>query len=197
MTKRHIRFLLLSVLFMAPSFARAQASFDPGEGCLNVIDFSFGQRLGKYGDRCISASYLHERFIDEHFSIGGGVGYSHHGRYDFSAVPIFLSAHCFFLDRRFSPFVNLRVGGFVMAGKNNVDTYQEYSLSGKSADFNLYVSPSVGIKAHVTPNIGIIASVGDEVYLLKAFDTGRNDYHSKLAHSLSVSLGVCFQIDGW
>ena len=50
---------------------------------------------------------------------------------------------------------------------------------------------------HITPNIGVLASVNDEAYLIKAFDTNRNDYRSKLIHSLGVNIGVCFQIKGW
>jgi hypothetical protein len=53
---------------------------------------------------------LHEVFINERFAIGGGIGYSHHKKYRFSAIPVFLSTHYFFLDKRFSPFVNLRFG---------------------------------------------------------------------------------------
>ena len=50
---------------------------------------------------------------------------------------------------------------------------------------------------HITPNIGIMASISDEAYLVKAFDTQRNDYKNKLIHDLGISIGVCFQINGW
>ena len=116
--KHFILFILLTMLSTA--FARAQASFDSERGCLNVVDFSHGQKLGEYGDKCISASYLHEVFINERFAIGGGIGYSHHKKYRFSAIPVFLSTHYFFLDKRFSPFVNLRFGGFGLFGEKNV-----------------------------------------------------------------------------
>ena len=52
----------------------AQTSFDLGEGCLNVIDVTLAQGVGEYGDKCISANYLHEKFINERFSIGAGIG---------------------------------------------------------------------------------------------------------------------------
>ena len=195
--KLHRRFLFwLSLLFTA-SFAEAQTSFDPQGGCLNVVDFSFGQKLGKYGDNCITTSYLHEVFINERFAIGGGIGYSHHEKYSFSAIPVFLSAHYFFLDKRFSPFVNLRVGGFGSFGEKNVNTNQKYSLSGKKPDFNLFVSPGIGVKVHITPHIGILASINDDAYLVNAYDTNKNDYRSKLIHDLGISIGVCFQIRGW
>ena len=58
-----IQILLLLTLLSATAFARAQASFDSERGCLNVVDFSHGQRLGEYGDKCVSINYLHEKFI--------------------------------------------------------------------------------------------------------------------------------------
>ena len=192
-----IRILLLQALLSATVFARAQTSFDSEGGCLNVVDFSHGQKLGEYGDRCISASYLHEVFINERFAIGGGIGYSHHEKYMFSAIPVFLSTHYFFLDKRFSPFVNLRVGGFGMFGEKNVDTKEKYSVSSNKLDFNLFVSPGIGVKMHITPSIGILVSTNDDAYLVNAFDTNKNDYKNKLIHDLGISIGVCFQIKGW
>ena len=193
--KHFILFILLTMLSTA--FARAQASFGSERGCLNVVDFSHGQKLGEYGDKCISASYLHEVFINERFAIGGGIGYSHHKKYRFSAIPVFLSTHYFFLDKRFSPFVNLRFGGFGLFGEKNVDTKEKYSLSSKKPDFNLFVSPGIGVKMHITPSIGILVSINDDAYLVNAFDTNKNDYKNKIVHDLGINIGVCFQIKGW
>ena len=192
-----IQILLLLTLLSATAFARAQASFDSERGCLNVVDFSHGQKLGEYGDKSISASYLHEAFINERFAIGGGIGYSHHKKYRFSAIPVFLSTHYFFLDKRFSPFVNLRVGGFGMFGEKNVDTKQKFSISSKKPDFNLFISPGIGVKMHITPDIGILVSINDDAYLVNAFDTNKNDYKNKLIQDLGINIGVCFQIKGW
>ena len=191
------RILLLLALLSATAFARAQASFDSEGGCLNVVDFSHGQKLGEYGDKCVSVNYLHEVFINERFAIGGGIGYSHHKKYRFSAIPVFLSTHYFFLDKRFSPFVNLRFGGFGLFGENNVDTKEKYSLSSKKPDFNLFVSPGIGVKMHITPDIGILVSINDDAYLVNAFDTNKNDYKNKLIQDLGINIGVCFQIKGW
>ena len=192
-----IRFLFVLMMLIAPSFAKAQTSFDPEEGCLNVVDVSYSQGIGEYGDGGISANYLHEKFNNDRFSIGAGIGYSYHQKYQFSAIPIYVSTHYFFLDRRFSPFVNLRAGGFILLNKKNVGTNEKYSLSKDKQGFSLFVSPSIGVKMHITPNIGIMASISDEAYLVKAFDTQRNDYRNKLIHDLGISIGVCFQINGW
>ena len=189
------------ILFLAVTaplhIARAQASFDAGEGCLNVVEVSYAQGIGEYGDGGISANYLHEKFINERFSIGAGIGYNHHEKYKFSAIPVFLSTHYFFLDKQFSPFVNLCVGGFALFNTKNVGTNEKYSLSKEKQGFSLFMSPSVGVKMHITPNIGIMASISDEAYLVNAFDTNRNDYKSRLIHSMGINVGVCFQIKGW
>ena len=195
--KHYRRFLLLLVMMSAVTFGMAQTSFDPKEGCLNVIDVTLAQGVGEYGDKCISANYLHEKFINERFSIGPGIGYSHHNNYKFSAIPVFLSTHYFFLDKGFSPFVNLRIGGFALFNAKNVGTNETYSLSKEKQGFSLFMSPSIGVKMHITPNIGVMASISDEAYLVNAFDTQKNDYKSKLIHDLGVSVGLCFQIKGW
>ena len=70
-----IRFLFVLMMLIAPSFAKAQTSFDPEEGCLNVVDVSYSQGIGEYGDGGIAANYLHEKFINDRFSIGAGIGY--------------------------------------------------------------------------------------------------------------------------
>ena len=194
MYKKTIITILLAVIVVS---GRAQTSFDTGDGCLNVIDISYAQGIGEYGDGGLSANYLHEKFVNERFSIGAGIGYSYHKNYRFSAIPIYLSTHYFFLDKRFSPFVNLRIGGFAMFNKDNVGTNEKYSLSKEKQGFSLFMSPSVGVKMHITPNIGIMASISDEAYLVNAFDTNRNDYKSRLIHSMGINVGVCFQIKGW
>ena len=194
MNKKTIITILLALIVVS---GRAQTSFDSGEGCLNVIDNSYTQGIGEYGDGGLSANYLHEKFINERFSIGAGIGYSYHKNYKFSAIPIYLSTHYFFLDSKFSPFVNLRVGVFALFNAKNVGSNEKYSLSKEKQGFSLFMSPSIGVKMHITPNIGIMASISDEAYLVNAFDTNRNDYKSKLIHGLGINVGVCFQIKGW
>ena len=191
------RFLFLLTLLSVATFGKAQTSFDPEEWCLNVVEVSYAKGVGEYGDGGLSGNYLHEKFINERFSIGAGIGYSHHKNYKFSAIPIYLSTHYFFLDRKFSPFVNLRVGGFALFNAKNVGSNEKYSLSKEKQGFSLFMSPSVGVKVHITPSLGIMASISDEAYLVKAFDVNKNDYKSRLIHSMGINAGVCFQIKGW
>ena len=194
MNKQTIITILLAVIVVS---GRAQTSFDTGDGCLNVIDISYAKGVGEYGDGGLSANYLHEKFINERFSIGAGIGYNHHEKYKFSAIPVFLSTHYFFLDKQFSPFVNLCVGGFALFNAKNVGTNEKYSLSKEKQGFSLFMSPSVGVKVHITPSLGIMASISDEAYLVKAFDVNKNDYRNKLINSLGINIGIFFQIKGW
>ena len=173
------------VILLSPQIVKAQISFDPGEGCLNVVDFTAGKGFGGSGSNSIAAQYVHEGFINEQFSIGGGVGYSYLNSYHSSAIPLFFSTHYFFLDQRFTPFVNLRAGVYFGA---------EESIQ---PDVSLYVAPSVGVKVHITPRIGILASVGYDGYLVKALDPVKNNYQTKMASGLGISVGLCFQIPGW
>jgi hypothetical protein len=50
---------------------------------------------------------------------------------------------------------------------------------------------------HITPNIGIMASISEEAYLVKAFDTNNSNYKNKLIHGWGINVGMCFQIKGW
>jgi len=194
MNKKTIITAVLAIVWVA---GQGQTSFDSKEGCLNVIDFTIGRGIGEYGDRCISANYIHESFINEQFCFGLGTGYSHYKEYNFSVIPVYLSTHYFFLDKRFSPFVNLRIGGFALFNAKNVGTNEKYSISKEKQSISLFLSPCIGIKINITPNIGVLASVCDEAYLVNAFDTSRNDYRNKLIRSLGINIGLCFQIKGW
>ena len=77
MNKKTIITALLALVTIA---GQAQTSFDPEEGCLNVVDVSYSQGIGEYGDGGISANYLHEKFSNDCFSIGAGIGYRMDGR---------------------------------------------------------------------------------------------------------------------
>ena len=52
------------------------------------------------------------------------------------------------------------------------------------------------ITALLAPSIGIMASISDEAYLVKAFDTQRNDFKNKLIHDLGISIGVTMFAQG-
>ena len=171
---------------LSPQIVKAQISYDPGEGCLNVVDFSVGNGFGESGSNSVAAQYVHERFINEQFSVGAGVGYSYLNRYHFSAIPLFFSTHYFFLDQRFTPFVNLRAGVYWPIGAESIQP-----------GVSLYVASSAGLKVHITPHISILASVGYDGYLVKTLDSVKNDYQPRLRQVWTLVYGMCFQIPGW
>ena len=159
--------------------------------------FTAGPGLGALGDRLIGANYLHERFINEQFSVGAGAGYSYHQQYKFSAIPVYFSTHYFFADSRFSPFVNLKAGIYWKLAPKNIDTNQELSISGNQPGFSLYVSPGAGVKVHLTSHIGLMASVSYDGYLVNVLDGTKNNYHTTIIPNLGINFGLCFQIPGW
>ena len=179
-------FVILLAFVLSQQIVNAQVSFDPSEGCLNVVDVTAGKGFGKSGSDIISAQYLHERFINERLSVGLGGGYSYLNSYQFSAVPLFFSTHYFFLDKRFSPFVNIRAGLYWPVGANS-----------NQSGVNLYFAPSTGVKLHITPRIGILASLSYNAYLLKTLNSVKTEYQTRMVSSLGFSMGVCFQIPGW
>lgn len=198
--KKHIEStikLILIAMQAFPVMAQTQTTFDPDNGCLNVVNVATGPGVGDYGDRSIAVNYMHEKFLNEYLAVGVGVGYNHRTRYDLATIPVFVSSHYFLLDKRYSPFVNLRLGGFGIVGKQHVDTGMKYSVSGKRADFNLYISAGAGFKIHLSPKVALITSIADDSYLLKVYDTKSNDYKDKLVSSLGLSIGLCFQIENW
>ena len=180
------RYTILLILLLSSLVVKAQISFDPGEGCLNVVDITAGKGVGAYGSDVLSSHYLHERFINEQLSVGAGAGYGYLGSYGFSAIPLYFSTHCFFLDQRFSPFLNLRTG-----------VYFPFGAKSSQPGANLYVAAGAGCKLHITPYVGILASADYDGYLVKTFDSARNDYRNKMASGLGIRIGVCFQIPGW
>ena len=59
-------FVILLAFVLSQQIVKAQISFDPGEGCLNVVIFTAGKDFGESGSNSIAAQYVHERFINLH-----------------------------------------------------------------------------------------------------------------------------------
>ena len=179
-------FVILLAFVLSQQIVKAQDSFNLVEGCLNVVDVSAGKGFGESGSDIISAQYLHERFINEQFCVGLGVGYCYLNSCQFSAIPVFISSHYFFLDKSISPFVNIRAGVYWPVGVNS-----------NQSGVNLYLAPSAGIKLHITPHIGMLASLGYDAYLQKTLNSVKNGYQTRVVSNLDIGLGVCFQMPGW
>lgn len=189
--------IIALLLTLSTTHIHAQSSFDEREGCLNVVNATVTKGAGEYGDNTFSMNYQHERFITEQWSIGAGIGYNYHSQYRLAIVPVFASSTFFFTNTQWAPFVNVQLGSFGIIRKGNIDTNTKYSTTLKNTDFNLLMSPSIGIKLHLSSHIGLMTSITNENILLKVYNDKQNAYTNKVISSLGINIGLFFQIKGW
>ena len=189
--------IIALLLSFSTNYINAQSSFDEKEGCLNVVNTTVTKGTGEYGDDTFSMNYQHERFINEQWSIGAGIGYNYHYKYRLGILPVFASSTFFFTNTRWAPFVNVRVGSFGIIKKGNIDTNTKYSTTLKNTDFNLLISPSIGMKLHLSSHIGLMTSITTENILLKVYNDKQKTYTNKVISSIGINIGICFQIKGW
>lgn len=190
--------VIIALLFsFSTTHIHAQSSFDEREGCLNVVNTTVTKATGEYGDDAFSMNYRHERFINEQWSIGAGIGYNYHSKYRLAIVPVFVSSTFFFTNTQWAPFINVELGSFGIIRRGNIDTNTKYSTTLKNTDFNLLMSPSIGIKLHLSSHIGLMTSITNENILLKVYNDKQNAYTTKVISSLGINIGLFFQIKGW
>lgn len=189
--------IIALLLSFSTNHINAQSSFDEREGCLNVVNTTVTKGTGEYGNDTFSMNYQHERFISEQWSIGAGIGYNYHYQYRLAIVPVFVSGTFFFTNTRWAPFVNVRVGSFGIIRKGNIDTNTKYSTTLKNTDFNLLMSPSIGMKLHLSSHIGLMTSITNENILLKVYNDKQKAYTNKIISSIGINIGIFFQIKGW
>lgn len=189
--------IIALLLTLSTTHIHAQSSFDEREGCLNVVNTTVTKGTGKYGDDTFSMNYQHERFINEQWSIGAGIGYNYHSQYRLAIVPVFVSSTFFFTNTQWAPFFNVQLGSFGIIRKGNIDTNTKYSTTLKNTDFNLLMSPSIGIKLHLSSHIGLMTSITNENVLLKIHNDKQKTYTNKIISSIGINIGIFFQIKGW
>lgn len=185
------------LLSFSTTHIHAQSSFDEREGCLNVVNTTVTKATGEYGDDAFSMNYRHERFINEQWSIGAGIGYNYHSKYRLAIVPVFVSSTFFFTNTQWAPFINVELGSFSIIRRGNIDTNTKYSTTLKNTDFNLLMSPSIGIKLHLSSHIGLMTSITNENILLKIYNDKQNAYTNKIISGFGINIGLFFQIKGW
>ena len=189
--------IIALLLTLSTTHIHVQSSFDEREGCLNVVNTTVTKGAGEYGDDTFSMNYQHERFITEQWSIGAGIGYNYHSQYRLAIVPVFASSTFFFTNTQWAPFVNVQLGSFGIIRKGNIDTNTKHSTTLKNTDFNLLMSPSIGIKLHLSSHIGLMTSITNENILLKIYNDKQKTYTNKIISSLGINIGLFFQIKGW
>lgn len=189
--------IIALLLTLSTTHIHAQSSFDEREGCLNVVNTTCTKGTSEYGDDTFSMNYQHERFINEQWSIGAGIGYNYNSQYRLAIVPVFASSTFFFTNTQWAPFVNVQLGSFGIIRKGNIDTNTKYSTTLKNTDFNLLMSPSIGIKLHLSSHIGLMTSITNENVLLKIYNDKQKTYTNKIISSIGINIGIFFQIKGW
>lgn len=185
------------LLSFSTTHIHAQSSFDEREGCLNVVNTTVTKATGEYGDDAFSMNYRHERFINEQWSIGAGIGYNYHSKYRLAIVPVFVSSTFFFTNTQWAPFINVELGSFGIIRRGNIDTNTKYSTTLKNTNFNLLMSPSIGIKLHLSSHIGLMTSITNENILLKVYNDKQNAHTNKIISGLGINIGLFIQIKGW
>ena len=180
--------IIALLLSFSTTHIHAQSSFDEREGCLNVVNTTCTKGTGEYGDDTFSMNYQHERFINEQWSIGAGIGYNYHSQYRLAIVPVFASSTFFFTNTQWAPFVNVQLGSFGIIRKGNIDTNTKYSTTLKNTDFNLLMSPSIGIKLHLSSHIGLMTSITNENILLKIYNDKQSAYTNKAVSYTHLTL---------
>ena len=73
----------------------------------------------------------------------------------------------------------------------------KYSTTLKNTDFNLLMSPSIGMKVHISSHIGLMTSITNENTLHKVYNDKQKAYTNKIISSIGISIGLFFQINGW
>jgi hypothetical protein len=165
------------------------------EGCVNFMDYSYGSSVGDYADRNVSFIWSHEKVLDEHWLFGVGTGVSLRRDYRTTNLPLFCSGRYLFIDRQFSPFINLKAGTYFALSQRNNDTDVKYST--EKTDARIYISPSIGAKWQFSQWIGVSASVSDEMYLMKVYNNGNSQYSNRIIGNLTINMGLVFQINGF
>lgn len=134
--------------------------------------------LGGYGDGVFSFSTSHGYQFNPYFFLGAGIGVDYHFDYEV-VVPVFANARVYFMDRKTSPFIDVKIG---------------YSPVGDIQ--GIYFSPSIGVSIGVSKKCAVSISVGynmqqGDIYF--GYYYGSYDYYlDTLIHGLSFKAGFEF-----
>lgn len=111
-------------------------------GYRGFVDFGGAVEVGDYGDGVISLSTSHGYQFNPYFFLGAGVGLDYHFGWETVFIPIFADARVNFMDRKITPFFDLKIGYSVADGQG------------------FYMNPSVGVNFGFSPRFGLNASIG-------------------------------------
>ena len=142
---KKILFALACIMSMASASAQYIESGYHGFATIGDAIMVDETRIGS-----VDLTTTHGYQFNSKFFLGGGVGYTyvynnHHD--NFSLIPVFADIHYTILDKRITPFIDVKGG---------------YALNASYSDDNMgFVSPSVGVRFAIgDTKLGINASLG-------------------------------------
>ena len=146
------------------------------KGYRGFFDVDGGFGVGDYGDGYIGFTTSHGFQTCPYFYIGAGLGVEYHVGWETVFLPIFGNMHINFLDKRCSPFMDIKGGYSPVDGKGG------------------YVSAAIGVNYQFTPKIGINFSFG---YTMQRADFWYYGYYyygeeKETMHHLGFKLGLEF-----
>ena len=158
-------------------------SFRP-KGYRGFFDLDGGFRVGTYGDGYIGFTTSHGYQTCPYFFIGAGLGVEYHVGWSLTFLPIFGNMHFNFLNKRCSPFLDIKGGYSPVNGKGG------------------YLSTAFGVNYQFTPKVGINFSLGytmqkaDFWFYIPYYYSGYINYYfyteKETMHHLGFKLGIEF-----
>lgn len=157
--------LVLGSCFCANAQSGYHANVEVG-GIVGVSD---------YGDNGFSVLTSHGFMLNSSLFLGIGVGYEYYMGWDVYSVPVYANAKYYFLNGRWSPFIDAKIG---------------YSCSGA---LGLYANPSIGVRYAFNDKYGVTVSAG---YNMQSetfyYVDSPGDEFRELMGGLSVKVGFEF-----
>jgi hypothetical protein len=179
-------------------YAQKEDNYGFDEGCLTTVDIGTGIALGRNSDQDMSLYISHIKDFTDNLYLGLGVGINQRQKYKTTLLPLYFDIRYYMLDKRFSPFIALKLGTFVYLSAKNTDNKQSYSIEkNNSKGFHFFFSPSVGTKWRLSETFGLHLSLSDEQYLMRIYDSKYKKYTNRLVGNLAFSVGCYFQINGF
>ena len=143
-----------------------------------------------YGDIGISGTAAYQ--LNSYFALGGGLGYNlfniFHNDPDLTSraqvIPVFANVRAFFIDRKWSPFFDLKLG-YSIPLSSKIQTYT--SSYETSTIRGWYIGPTLGVQIKGF-DFGIFAKIYNSYYEWE-YESYYSYYHHS-EHCPAVSFGV-------
>lgn len=155
------------------------------------VEFGTGSHfdggVGIYG----TAAYQ----LNSYFAFGGGLGYLYDFIYDDprvtsrpQVIPVFANARAYFIDRKWSPFFDLKLGYLIPLSSRIYEIYDGYYYIDTETIRGWYFDPTLGVQFKGF-DFGIFARIYNLYRKWEHYDNDGN-YNNGSEHYLQGSFGV-------